>query len=106
MKKAVLVLSLSLALSAFAQDSSSSEAAPTGVAPTSMTLPTEKVRTPRAADLYCAGFIGKSVVSSGKFVAGGLESPFTTQFAQGEVVFLKGSGYEVGQEYSVVHPLG
>jgi len=106
MKKAVLILSLSLALSAFAQESSSSEAAaPTGAAPTSMTLPTEKVRTPTTVDLFCAGFIGKSVVSRGKFVAGGLESPFTTQFAQGEVVVLKGSGYEVGQEYSVVREL-
>src|SRR5215469_1353448 len=106
MKKAVLILSLWLAASAFAQDSSSGEAAPTGsVASTLRTTPTEKVRTPTTADLYCAGFVGKSVVSRGKFVAGGLESPFTTQFAQGEVVFLKGSGYEVGQEYSVVREL-
>jgi len=105
MKKAVLILLLWLATSAFAQDSSSGEAAPTGVAPTSMNLPTEKVRTPTTADLYCAGFIGKSVISRSKFVAGGLESPFTTQFAQGEVVFLKGGGYEVGQEYSVVRQL-
>jgi hypothetical protein len=105
MKKAVLILSLSLSLSAFAQDSSTGEAVPAGVAPTSVTVPSEKVRTPTTADLYCAGFIGKSVVSRGKFVAGGLESPFTTQFAQGEVVFLKGGGYEVGQEYSVVREL-
>ena len=105
MKKGVLILSLSLAVSAFAQDTSSSEAAPTGAAPTSVTIPTEKVRTPTTADLYCAGFIGKSAVSRGKFVAGGLDSPFTTQFAQGEVVFLKGGGYEVGQEYSVVREL-
>jgi len=106
MKKAVLILSLWLAVSAYAQDSSSGEAAPTGgVAATLMTTPTEKVRTPTTADLYCAGFIGKSVVSRGKFVAGGMESPFTTQYAQGEVVFLKGSGYEVGQEYSVVREL-
>lgn len=105
MKKAVLILSLWLAVSAFAQDSSSGEATPTGVVPTLMTIPTGKVRTPSTADLYCAGFIGKSAVSRGKFVAGGLESPFTTQFAQGEVVFLKGGGYEVGQEYSVVREL-
>jgi hypothetical protein len=105
MKRAVLIPLLWLAVSGFAQDSSSGETAPTGVAPTLMTIPAEKVRTPTAADLYCAGFIGKSVVSRGKFVAGGLESPFTTQFAQGEIVFLKGTGYEVGQEYSVVREL-
>lgn len=105
MKKAVVILLLGVAMSASAQDSSSGDAAPTGVAPTLMTIPTEKVRTPSTADLYCAGFIARSVVSRSKFVAGGLESPFTTQFAQGEVVYLKGSGYEVGQEYSVVREL-
>jgi hypothetical protein len=105
MKKAVLILSVSLAISAFAQDGGSADSTPAGTLPTSMTIPIEKVRTPTTADLYCAGFIGKSVISRGKFVTGGLESPFTTQFAQGEVVFLKGSGYEVGQQYSVVREL-
>ncbi|HEX6804333.1 MAG TPA: hypothetical protein VF133_11690 [Terriglobales bacterium] len=105
MKKAVLILSLSLAVSAFAQDNGSAGTTSSGVLPTSVTIPTEKVRTPTTADLYCAGFIGKSVISRSKFVAGGLESPFTTQFAKDEIVYLKGSGYEVGQQYSIVREL-
>jgi hypothetical protein len=63
------------------------------------------VQTPTAADLYCAGFVSKKIEAKGKFVTGGLESPFTTKFANGEAIFLHGKDYEVGQEYTVVREL-
>src|SRR5258708_33612185 len=75
-----------------------------GTIATSVTFPVERVQKPTHADLYCAGFLGKEI-SRSNFVAGGLDSPFTTQYASGELLYLKGKGYEVGQEYTIVREL-
>lgn len=103
MKKAVLFLLLLPAL-AMAQQSTA-EPGPEGTVPTSTTFPVEAVQTPTMADLYCAGFVGKKVESKDKFVAGGMESPFTTQYGNGEAIFLNGKGYQAGQEYTVIREL-
>ena len=105
MKKAVLALLITLPVCVFAQDSSASDPTPAGVLPTSVTVPMEKVQTPTTADLYCAGFISKPLGSKSKFVAGGQESPFTTNFANGEAIFLHGKDYQVGQKYTIVREL-
>ena len=104
MKKAVLLLSLSLLLPAAlpAQQDRAGDAAQGGTVPDSVTFPIERVQTPTAADLYCAGFIGKPLEKRDRFVAGGLESPFTSRFSNGDAIFLSGSGYQVGQEYTVI----
>ncbi len=104
MKRAVLVGLIILPLSVFGQQSSAADPTPSGTIATSVTFPVERVRKPTNADLYCAGFVSKSV-STSNFVGGGLDSPFTTQFGSGEAVFLKGKGYEVGQEYTIVREL-
>jgi hypothetical protein len=104
MKKAVLIGLLFLPLSLVAQQSSGGAPTPSGTIATSVTFPVERVQKPTHADLYCAGFLGKEI-ARGKFVAGGLDSPFSTQFASGELVYLKGSGYEVGQDYTIVREL-
>lgn len=104
MRKAVLILLL-LPTIAMAQQSGSGEAAPSGTIPTSVTFPIERVQTPTTSDLNCAGFVSKKVTSKEKFIAGGSESPFTTQYGNGEAVFLHGKGYEVGQEFTVVREL-
>src|SRR5581483_6301781 len=54
--------------------------------------------------LYCAGFISKPV-PKGRFVTGGLESPFTGDFGNGDAIYLHGKGYEAGQKYTVVREL-
>lgn len=102
MKKLALLLFL---LPAVAIAQQSAETGPQGTVPTSVTFPVDRVQTPTAADLYCSGFIGKRVASRDKFVTGGLESPFTTQFANGEAIFLNGKGYQAGEEYTVVREL-
>jgi hypothetical protein len=102
MKKAALLLILLPAI-ALAQQNGAAD--PSGTVPTSVTFPTERVQTPTAADLYCAGFVTKKIEEKGKFVTGGLESPFTTKYANGEVIFLHGKDYELGQEYTVVREL-
>jgi hypothetical protein len=102
MKKAVLFLLLLSPMALRAQQGSNET--PEGTVLTSVTFPTERVVTPTAADLNCAGFIGKPTGTKNQFVAGGLESPFTTRFANGEAVYLNGK-YEAGQKYTVVREL-
>lgn len=105
MKKVVLIGLMILPLSLWAQQSSAGDPTPSGTIATSVTFPVERVVTPTHADLYCSGFIGKTIQTHAKFVAGGLDSPFTTQFGSGEALFLNGKGYEVGQEYTIVREL-
>jgi len=105
MKKVALLLAMSLPLGLQAQQSGVGDPAPEGTVPTSVTFPVEKVQRPTTADLNCAGFIGKQVASRKKFVTGGLESAFTTNFADGEAIFLNGKDYALGQEYEIVREL-
>jgi hypothetical protein len=86
-------------------DSSAAEAAPSGTAPTSASFPTERVQTPTYADLYCAGFISKQMLPDANYVAGGLQTPTTTKFTRGDLVYLSGTGYSAGAEYEIVRAL-
>jgi hypothetical protein len=98
-------------LSALAQqsDMSAGPAAdtetPAGTVATAATFPMERVQTPTYADLYCAGFVTKQSVSENNFVSGGLQTPNTTKFVNGDVVYLSGSGYQAGQQYTIVREL-
>jgi len=98
MKKAVLALLITLPLALQAQQSGGGDPAPEGTVPTSVTFPVEKVQQPTTADLNCSGFVSQHVESKDKFVTGGLDSAFTTQYANGEAIFLNGKGYELGQQ--------
>ncbi len=62
----------------------------------------ERPQAPTYSDLYCSGFITKQDIGLGNYLIGGLETPNQTQFAQGDIVFLEGSGYQEGARYSVV----
>jgi len=103
MKKTGILLVLLAAVAAYAQtDSTAAMDGPAGTAPTSVTFPFERVQTPTHADLYCAGFINQQPLPNANFVAGGLQTPNTTRYTTGQLVYLEGSGYQVGQEYSVL----
>jgi hypothetical protein len=105
MKKTGLFLLL-LATAAWAQSNSDASAeAPQGTAPTSASFPTQRVQTPTYADLYCSGFISKQLLPDANYVAGGLETPTTTKFTRGDIVYLQGSGYSAGAEYEIVRAL-
>ena len=104
MKKIGLLLLLA-AISASAQDASSDANAPQGTAPTSVSFPIERVQTPTYADLYCAGFINKSLLPNANYVAGGLQTPNTTKFVTGDIVYLTGAGYTTGGQYSILREL-
>ena len=105
--KKTLVLMLLIATSAWAQSGSDSSAtdAPQGTVPTSASFPIERVPTPTYADVYCAGFISKRTLPDANFISGGLETPTTTKFAKGDLVFLQGSGYSAGAEFEIVRAL-
>jgi len=98
---------LLIATSAWAQSGSDSSAtdAPQGTVPTSASFPIERVPTPTYADVYCAGFISKRTLPDANFISGGLETPTTTKFAKGDLVYLKGSGYSAGAEFEIVRAL-
>jgi len=107
MKKTGLLLLL-LAVSAFAQQGSpdAGEAAtPDKTQFTRVGFPIERVQAPTNADLYCAGFISKQALPNVNFVAGGLETPNTTKFVNGDMVYLAGSGYQTGQQFTIVREL-
>ena len=61
MKKAVISILLLLPTLGQAQQSTTADATPAGTVPTSINFPVERLQTPTAADVYCAGFIGKPI---------------------------------------------
>jgi hypothetical protein len=79
--------------------------APTGTAPTSASFPIERVQMPTQADVYCAGFISQHSLPDAHFVNGGLQTPETTKFVTGDIVYLRGSGYTAGAQYEIVRAL-
>lgn len=103
MKKIGILLVLLAAVAAYAQsDSTAAIDGPAGTAPTSVSFPFERVQTPTHADLYCAGFINPQALPNVNFIAGGLQTPNTTRYTIGQLVYLEGSGYQVGQQYTVL----
>jgi hypothetical protein len=105
MKKIGLFLLLA-AISVSAQEAGSADAnAPQGTAPTSVSFPVERVQTPTYADLYCAGFINKSLLPNANYVAGGLQTPNTTKFVTGDIIYLAGTGYTTGAQYEILREL-
>ena len=106
MKKIGLFVLL-FATAGWAQSASDGNAtdAPSGTSPTTNSFPTERVQTPTYADLYCAGFINKQTLPDANYVAGGLQTPTTTKFTRGDMIYLQGTGYSAGAEYEIVRAL-
>ena len=79
--------------------------AASGIIDTSANVPFVRFQTPTAADIYCAGFLTKERVPDANYVNGGLQTPASTKYGIGELVYLAGSGYQVGQLYAVVREM-
>ena len=71
----------------------------------SVTFPLERMRQPTYADEYCAGFINKDVLPNANYVIGSMDSPNTSKFVLGDAVYLSGTGYATGQQFTVVREL-
>ena len=104
MKKTGLFVLL-LATAAWAQTAADAPADPQGTSATTNSFPTQRVQTPTYADLYCAGFISKQILPDANFIAGGLQTPTTTKFTRGDLIYLRGTGYTAGAEYEIVRSL-
>ena len=107
MKKTGLLLLLTVtATFAVAQQSTTASTPDAdGIVHTSVNVPFVRFQTPTAADLYCAGFLTKDRVPDANYVNGGLQSPTSTKFETGELVYLAGTSYQAGQLYSIVREL-
>jgi hypothetical protein len=113
MKKTGVIFLLLLAVTASAQQSEpttvASAAAPdksqAASLDTNKSVPKVQFATPTYADLYCAGFISKQLLPDANYVAGGLATPNTTKYVNGDIVYLAGSGYQPGAKYSIVREL-
>jgi hypothetical protein len=107
MKKTGLLLLLAgMATLAVAQQSTTASTPDaSGIINTSVNVPYVRFQTPTAADIYCAGFITKNRIPDANYVNGGLETPTSTKFEIGELVYLAGSGYQAGQLYSIVREI-
>jgi hypothetical protein len=106
MKKTGLLVLLMMTSLAGAQqlETSTMVATPnvSGIVDTSANVPFVRFQTPTAADIYCAGFLTKERVPDANYVNGGLNTPTSTKFEIGELVYLTGRGYQAGQLYSIV----
>lgn len=69
-------------------------------APATATV-TEKLFSVSGSDVYCSGFITKQVISRSNFVAGGVNSPYTTRFIDRDLIFLEGK-YQAGNRVSII----
>lgn len=78
---------------------------PPGTVFSTATFPIQRVQMPTYADVYCAGFINKQTLPDANYVEGGLQTPGTTKFVRGDVVYLRGSGYTLGAQYEIIRAL-
>lgn len=105
-KTGLLLLLVATATLALGQASTTAIAADAdGIVHTPVNVPFVRFQTPTAADIYCAGFITKDRVPDANYVNGGLQTPFSTKFQIGELIYMAGTGYQAGQLYSVVREL-
>jgi len=105
MKKTGLLLLLAATFAVAQQSTTASTPDADGIVHTSVNVPYVRFQTPTQADIYCAGFITKDRIPNANYVNGGLETPASTKFAIGELVYLAGSGYQPGQLYSIIREL-
>jgi hypothetical protein len=100
----ILLLMISAALAA-AQGPAAPTPDASGIIETPANLPFVRFQTPTAADINCAGFLTRERVPDASYVDGGLETPVSTKFGSGELIYLAGQGYQAGQLYSIVREL-
>jgi hypothetical protein len=101
----LLVLAVMATLAVAQQSTTASTPDASGIINTSVNVPFVRFQTPTTADIYCAGFITKDRVPDANYVNGGLQTPTSTKFETGELVYLAGSGYQAGQLYSIIREM-
>lgn len=59
-------------------------------------------QAPTYSDVYCAGFVSNQPLQKVGYVAGGWGTPHDVRFADRGYVYLEGSGFSEGAQYSIV----
>jgi len=101
----LLLLTVTATLAVAQQSTTASTPDASGIVNTSVNVPFVRFQTPTAADIYCAGFLTKDRVPDANYVNGGLQTPTSTKFETGELVYLAGTGYQAGQLYSIIREM-
>ena len=101
----LLLLMVTATLAVAQQPTTASTPDASGIVNTSVNVPFVRFQTPTAADIYCAGFLTKDRVPDANYVNGGLQTPTSTKFETGELVYLAGTGYQAGQLYSIIREM-
>jgi len=101
----LLLLMVTATLAVAQQSTTASTPDASGIVNTSVNVPFVRFQTPTAADIYCAGFLTKDRVPDANYVNGGLQTPTSTKFETGELVYLAGTGYQAGQLYSIIREM-
>lgn len=104
MKKIGLLLLLCVSVAANAQ-AGADAASGAQTVQTAASFPFERIQAPTNADLYCAGFISQQAQPNANYVAGGLNTPNTTRFVNGDLLYLAGSGYQLEKEYTILREI-
>lgn len=99
MKRVLAALLLALPIVAMGQDQ---PAAADPAQPAASSNLKERELAPTYSDIYCAGFVSKENIPNTNRIVAGLNSPHAVRFAARETVYLEGSGYAVGNKYSVL----
>lgn len=100
--KRVLAAALLLGSFCFAQQTAPAPTGSTGPAQAANGDITEQLVPVSRSDIYCSGRLTKNPVSRASFVAGGLGTPDQVRFADRDLMYIKGSGYQIGSLVSVI----
>lgn len=99
MKRMSMFLMLVLSVAVWAQD----QPAPAPNKPQAFsTNLAERQQAPTYSDIYCAGFVSKENIPMTNHILAGYNAPHATKFVMHDVVYLVGSGYAVGNRYTVL----
>jgi len=99
MKRSVVLLMLAMATAVAAQQG---QAPPASAPQTKLSNIVARQQAPTYSDVYCAGFITNQPLQKVGYVAGGWGTPHEVRFVDREYVYLEGSGFSVGAQYSIV----
>lgn len=102
MKRMLFLLTLVLSVAVWAQDQPAPAAKPPQTLNTNLT---EHQLAPTYSDVYCAGFVSKENIPMTNHIVAGYNSPHATKFVVHDTVYLVGSGYAVGNRYTVLRKI-
>jgi outer membrane protein OmpA-like peptidoglycan-associated protein len=94
MKASIVLLIVAMATVAVAQQAEAPQVKLTNII--------ARQQAPTYSDVYCSGFVSNQPLQKVGYVAGGWGTPHDVRFADRGYVYLEGSGFSLGAQYSIV----